>query len=84
MMHRSPAPGFRRGAAFWCCPLARIAEVERGDSNPRLLTLSKLAHALGVTVSDLLVDNLHAPPGTDAPSGAGADTDDTPRNWRVM
>lgn len=32
----------------------RIAEVERGDANPRLLTLSKLAFALGVPVAALL------------------------------
>ncbi len=32
----------------------RIAEVERGDANPRLLTLSKLAFALGVPVGALL------------------------------
>ena len=32
----------------------RIAEVERGDANPRLLTLSKLAVALGVPVAALL------------------------------
>lgn len=38
----------------------RIAEIEGGDANPRLLTLAKLAHALGVTLSELLVDNLNA------------------------
>lgn len=32
----------------------RIAEVERGDANPRLLTLSRLALALGVPVAALL------------------------------
>lgn len=32
----------------------RIAEVERGDANPRLLTLSRLAFALGVPVAALL------------------------------
>jgi transcriptional regulator with XRE-family HTH domain len=32
----------------------RIAEVERGDANPRLATLAKLAHALGVPVWALL------------------------------
>lgn len=32
----------------------RIAEVERGDANPRLLTLARLAFALGVPVSALL------------------------------
>lgn len=32
----------------------RIAEVERGDANPRLDTLAKLAHALGVPVFALL------------------------------
>lgn len=39
----------------------RMARIERGDANPRLITLSKLAHALGVTLSELLVDNLCAP-----------------------
>ncbi len=39
----------------------RIAKIERGDANPRLITLSKLAHALDVTLSELLVDNLCAP-----------------------
>ena len=38
----------------------RIAEVETGDANPRLITLSKIAHALGVTLSELLEDNLNA------------------------
>ena len=37
----------------------RIAEVERGDANPRLVTLSRIAHALGVTLSELLEDNLY-------------------------
>ena len=32
----------------------RIAEIERGDANPRLLTLSRLAFALGVPVAALL------------------------------
>lgn len=32
----------------------RIAEIERGDANPTLGTLSLLAHALGVSVSELL------------------------------
>ena len=32
----------------------RIAEVERGDANPRLDTLAKLARALGVPVAGLL------------------------------
>jgi transcriptional regulator with XRE-family HTH domain len=43
----------------------RIAEVERGDANPRLLTLSKLAFALGVPVAALLdpdyLDQLEEP-----------------------
>jgi transcriptional regulator with XRE-family HTH domain len=46
----------------------RIAEVERGDANPRLLTLSKLAFALGVPVSALLdpdyLDRLDEPAAT--------------------
>lgn len=43
----------------------RIAEVERGDANPRLDTLCRLAHALGVPVFALLdpdyPDRLDAP-----------------------
>jgi len=39
----------------------RIAVIEGAGSNPRLLTLSKLAHALGVTLSELLEDTLHSP-----------------------
>jgi len=38
----------------------RIAEIEAGDANPRLLTLSRIAHALGITLSELLADNLNA------------------------
>ncbi|HEX8246478.1 MAG TPA: helix-turn-helix transcriptional regulator [Longimicrobium sp.] len=38
----------------------RIAEIEGGRSNPRLLTLSKVAHALGVTLSELLENRLDA------------------------
>lgn len=34
----------------------RIAEIERGDANPTLLTISRIAHALGVTPSRLLAD----------------------------
>jgi transcriptional regulator with XRE-family HTH domain len=34
----------------------RIAMIERGEANPRLITLSKLAHTLGVTLSELLVE----------------------------
>jgi transcriptional regulator with XRE-family HTH domain len=36
----------------------RIAEIERGESNPRLTTIGRLARALETTVSDLL----RAPP----------------------
>ncbi len=34
----------------------RIAEMERGDANPTLLTISRVAHALGVTADRLLVE----------------------------
>lgn len=37
----------------------RIAKIERGDANPRLITLSKIAHALGITLSELVVDSIH-------------------------
>jgi transcriptional regulator with XRE-family HTH domain len=42
----------------------RIARIERGEANPRLITLSKLAHALDVSLSELLVDNLCEPART--------------------
>jgi transcriptional regulator with XRE-family HTH domain len=32
----------------------RIAEIERGDANPRLRTLARIASALGVDVDDIL------------------------------
>lgn len=32
----------------------RIAEIERGDANPRLETIAKIAHALQIEVADLL------------------------------
>lgn len=34
----------------------RIAEIERGDANPTLLTISRIAFALGVTADRLLVE----------------------------
>jgi DNA-binding XRE family transcriptional regulator len=34
----------------------RIAEIERSDANPTLLTISRIAYALGVTPDRLLVD----------------------------
>lgn len=39
----------------------RIAEIERGDANPRLETLATLARALGVEVADLLRNPESAP-----------------------
>jgi DNA-binding XRE family transcriptional regulator len=63
----------------------RIAGIESGDANPRLATLSKLAHALGVPLSELLVDNLNPTRGLDA---AGAATEaregEVPRQRRAM
>lgn len=32
----------------------RIAEIERGDANPRLETVAKVAHALATEVADLM------------------------------
>jgi DNA-binding XRE family transcriptional regulator len=34
----------------------RIARIERDEVNPRLLTISRIAFALGVTASDLLAE----------------------------
>ncbi len=34
----------------------RIAEIEAGRSNPRLRTLARIAHALGVGLTELLAD----------------------------
>jgi transcriptional regulator with XRE-family HTH domain len=34
----------------------RIAGIERDEKNPRLLTISRIAFALGVTASDLLAE----------------------------
>lgn len=34
----------------------RIAEIERGDANPQLETVARLAHALGVSADELLTD----------------------------
>lgn len=62
----------------------RIAEIERGDANPRLDTIARVAHALGISVSALLdesarqdVDRDHSSssPGrlaAEAPSAADA------------
>lgn len=52
----------------------RIAELERGDANPRLVTLSKIAHALGITLSELLDDTLFRK----RPGAAAAEPVDTP------
>ena len=35
-------------------PLPRIHQIERGDANPRLITLARLAHALEVGIADLV------------------------------
>lgn len=45
----------------------RIAEIERSDANPTLLTISRIAHALGVTPDRLLVDKDQNPAAADAP-----------------
>lgn len=50
-------------------PPGRILKVERGDSNPRLVTLSRISHALGVSLSELLEDNLHGPNSDSASHG---------------
>jgi len=34
----------------------RIADIERDEANPTLLTISRVAYALGVTASDLLAE----------------------------
>jgi transcriptional regulator with XRE-family HTH domain len=45
----------------------RIAEIERGDGNPTLLTMTRIAAALGVAPDRLLVD----PETASAPRDAG-------------
>src|SRR5215218_9809056 len=60
----------------------RIAEIERGDANPRLITLSRLALALGVTLPELLVDNLNPP--IDAEMAAAMETVRMPRRRKVV
>jgi transcriptional regulator with XRE-family HTH domain len=62
----------------------RIAEIERGDANPRLITLSRIAHALGVTLAELLVDNLNAPHDVQVALPAVEDEDARPRRRKVM
>ena len=37
-----------------------IGRLEAGDTNPRLVTLSRIAHAFCVTLSELLTDHLNA------------------------
>lgn len=52
----------------------RIAEIERGDANPRLSTLARLASALGTGVSELLQPPPHrrraSPSATEAERSA--------------
>jgi DNA-binding XRE family transcriptional regulator len=63
----------------------RIAGIESGDANPRLATLAKLAHALGVTLSELLVDNLNPARGPHAARAVmDAEESAPPRKRRVM
>ena len=50
----------------------RIAQIEGGDANPRLRTMTRLAHALGVTVTDLL----QPPPGHEARYSPAAAAED--------
>lgn len=50
----------------------RIAEIERSDANPTLLTISRIAYALGVTPDRLLVDMDQKPAAADAPDIATA------------
>ena len=61
----------------------RIAEIERGDANPRLVTLSKLAYALGVSLSELLVDNLNLRPYTTPPDVASPE-EERPQQRKAM
>ncbi|HEX8390810.1 MAG TPA: helix-turn-helix transcriptional regulator [Longimicrobium sp.] len=46
----------------------RIAEIERGDANPRLDTLARIAHALGVSISRLLDGEAGDEPAIAVPS----------------
>lgn len=60
----------------------RIARIERGEANPRLITLSRLAHALGVSLSELLVDNLCEPARTRRAALWKARQENEPPAWR--
>jgi len=62
----------------------RIAGIESGDANPRLSTVSKLAHALGVTLSELLVDNLNPTRGLPAAKIVRDRAEEEPRKRRAM
>jgi transcriptional regulator with XRE-family HTH domain len=61
----------------------RIAEVEAGDANPRLITLSKIAHALGVSLSELLTDNLNANRAAAVPAQVRGEENEPTRKRRV-
>ena len=67
----------------------RIAELEAGDANPRLVTLSKIAHALGVTLAELMTDHQAGPhaervsAARERISGAMGQKADEPRRRRA-
>jgi ribosome-binding protein aMBF1 (putative translation factor) len=50
----------------------RIAEIERSDANPTLLTISRIAAALSVTPDRLLVDIDRKPAAADADTASAA------------
>jgi len=62
----------------------RITDIERGDANPTLLTITRIANALGVRVERLFADKVvsGAEPGTLQPEVAAAEQTPVPRSVR--
>jgi transcriptional regulator with XRE-family HTH domain len=61
----------------------RVAEIERSDANPTLLTISRIAHALGVTPDRLLLDADRKPaakPEAASEAASGGLAPPTPRS----
>jgi HTH-type transcriptional regulator/antitoxin HipB len=59
----------------------RIAEIERGDANPQLETVSRLAAALGVEASELLATSVRTEPTRSAPVKSIVVTQRSRQSW---